>query len=153
MNSPSRATFRQATLADLSFVRACAQAAYALYISRMGQRPAPMDADFETAITNGTCFVLEATDRPLGYAIWFADDDAFFIENIAIAPAEQGSGLGRVLMHHAEKTARKQGLSRLRLYTNVKMSENIAFYIRLGFAEIERRQENGFHRVYMEKQL
>ncbi|MEM9732326.1 MAG: GNAT family N-acetyltransferase [Pseudomonadota bacterium] len=144
---------RPARPADLSFVRACAQAAYAPYVQRMGQRPAPMDADFEGALEQEQCFVLEEATRPLGYAIWFPEGDTFFIENIAIAPREQGRGLGIVLMNQAETAAKQRGLTRLRLYTNVKMLENIAFYTRLGFAETERRRENGFHRVYLEKHL
>lgn len=144
---------RPARMGDLSFIRACAQAAYALYVPRMGQRPAPMDADFVQAINQARCFVLEDDAKPLGYGIWFSQDDALFIENIAIAPAEQGRGLGVVLMNYAKQAAQKAGLLRLRLYTNVKMVENIGFYTRLGFIETERRHENGFHRVYLEKRL
>lgn len=147
------AHLRPAEAKDLSFIRACAQAAYAPYVQRMSQRPAPMDADFEDAIEKAQCFLLEEKKRPLGYAIWFPKDDAFFIENIAIAPVEQGRGLGIVLMNLAEQAAQERELTLLRLYTNVKMVENIAFYTRLGFIENERRKENGFHRAYFEKQL
>jgi hypothetical protein len=33
------------------------------------------------------------------------------------------------------------------------MSENIALYVKVGFVEYERRQEEGFRRVYLRKAL
>jgi hypothetical protein len=52
-----------------------------------------------------------------------------------------------------EQMARSRAVRRLRLYTNVLMTRNIALYRLLGFAEVERKTENGFERVYMEKTL
>ena len=76
-----------------------------------------------------------------------------FVENVAVDPECQGSGLGRRLMAFAEDRARRDGLPRLELYTNVKMTETIPFYAGLGFEETERRIEDGFRRVYMEKRM
>ena len=53
----------------------------------------------------------------------------------------------------AEATARQRGLPILRLYTNVRMTENMPFYRGLGFIETGRRHEDGFDRVYFEKEL
>jgi len=39
------------------------------------------------------------------------------------------------------------------LYTNELMVENIALYVRHGYVEYERRQEQGFRRVFMRKAL
>ena len=50
-----------------------------------------------------------------------------FVENVAVDPECQGSGLGRRLMAFAEDRARRDGLPRLELYTNVKMTETIPF--------------------------
>jgi hypothetical protein len=33
------------------------------------------------------------------------------------------------------------------------MTENLAIYARLGYAEFARRTEDGYHRVFMEKHL
>ena len=41
----------------------------------------------------------------------------------------------------------------VRLYTHVKMTENMAYYARLGYTESYRVTEDGFERVYMEKRL
>lgn len=45
------------------------------------------------------------------------------------------------------------GLSEVRLYTNVKMTENLSYYPRRGYREVERRTENGFERVYYSRVL
>jgi hypothetical protein len=42
---------------------------------------------------------------------------------------------------------------RLDLFTNEVMTENQAIYARLGYRETGRRTEDGYQRVYMEKDL
>ena len=49
--------------------------------------------------------------------------------------------------------ARRLGYRELRLYTHEKMTENIALYLRVGFAETGRAQEAGYDRVFMTKHL
>jgi ribosomal protein S18 acetylase RimI-like enzyme len=58
-----------------------------------------------------------------------------------------------MLMEHAEKIARSRNLHAVTLYTNEKMHENIALYSKLGFAEIDRRTDEGYARVYFRKEL
>ena len=41
----------------------------------------------------------------------------------------------------------------LRLYTHETMTENIALYTRLGFAETGRGHDAGYDRVFMTKRL
>ena len=76
-----------------------------------------------------------------------------FIENVAVHPAHQHRGFGRRLLLFAERQAVSNGLSEMRLYTNEVMTENIRYYRRLGYQEIDRRTENGFRRVFMRKGL
>jgi hypothetical protein len=45
------------------------------------------------------------------------------------------------------------GLTKLRLYTNVVMTENQAIYAHLGYRETRRETEDGYQRVYLEKDL
>jgi ribosomal protein S18 acetylase RimI-like enzyme len=81
------------------------------------------------------------------------DEDALFVENIAVDPLVQGKGHGRALLAFAEAEARRLGLSALRLYTNAAMTENLAYYPRLGFRETDRREEDGYRRVFFEKRV
>jgi len=49
--------------------------------------------------------------------------------------------------------ARQAGYESIYLYTNEKMAENIALYAKVGYVEYERREEEGFRRVFMRKPL
>lgn len=80
-------------------------------------------------------------------------NDHLYVENIAIDPRAQGRGLGRTLMEFAEREAARRGLSRMALVTHEAMTENQAIYARLGYTETERRAEDGYRRIYMEKRL
>ena len=75
------------------------------------------------------------------------------VENVAVAPAFQGRGLGRRLMMHAETLAAGSGRTEIRLYTNARFTENIALYRRLGY-RID-REEQLAHRiaVHMSKRV
>jgi ribosomal protein S18 acetylase RimI-like enzyme len=83
--------------------------------------------------------------------VLISDGDALLVDNVAVAPAAQGQGLGRLLMHFAEQEALARGFDRLRLYTNEVMTENLGLYARLGYRETGRRIEVGYRRVYLEK--
>jgi hypothetical protein len=41
----------------------------------------------------------------------------------------------------------------IRLYTNEAMTENLAYYIRHGYAETHRAGQDGFHRVFFRKPI
>jgi len=58
-----------------------------------------------------------------------------------------------MLLAFAETSAREAGISTLRLYTNAAMTENLAFYPRLGYTETGRRTDSGFGRVFFAKHL
>lgn len=144
---------RAATPDDLDAVKSCAERAYALYVPRMGCRPAPMVADFAAQIAAGHVRVAEADGAVAGFIVLYRRGDHIHVENVAILPSLQGRGLGRALLAFAEVEAKRQGLAALELYTNEKMTENQAFYPRLGYAETGRRHEDGFARVFYRKTL
>jgi ribosomal protein S18 acetylase RimI-like enzyme len=79
------------------------------------------------------------------------EEDALLLDNVAVAPAAQGRGIGRKLIALAERRARELGLPKVRLYTNAKMTENLRMYPALGYVEVGRGGEGGFHRVFFEK--
>lgn len=145
---------RAARPEDAARLAAIAEAAYAPYVARMDRRPAPMDADYAGAIASGHAAVLAgADDRAVGFVIQFPRVEDWFVENLAVDPALQGAGLGRRLMAEAERAARAAGQRFIRLYTNVAMTENIPFYEALGYRVTGRVREDGFERIYFEKDL
>ncbi|QDL91630.1 GNAT family N-acetyltransferase [Paroceanicella profunda] len=142
--------FRQAGPADADTLRAIAEAAFALYVPRIGRRPAPMDADF--AADAADTLLLLAPD-PCGYLTLRRAPGEMVVETVALHPAWQGRGLGKLLMARAEAEARAAGLGTLSLYTNAAMTENLAFYPRLGFRRTGQRTEDGFDRVFFARDL
>jgi ribosomal protein S18 acetylase RimI-like enzyme len=142
---------RQATAADLEPIHAVIQAAYAKYLSRMPKPPAPVLRDYRGPVEAGAVWV---TGTPITGLISLTPvKDSLLIENIAVHPAAQGTGLGRRLMQFAEQQAADRDITRLTLYTHEMMTESQAIYAHLGYREVERRTENGYRRIYMEKVL
>jgi GNAT superfamily N-acetyltransferase len=142
---------RRATAADLPSIDDVVAAAYATYLGRMDRPPAPMLRDYAEAVGDGTVWV---TGNPVtGLIALIPAGDSLLIENVAVHPAAQGTGLGRRLLDFAEQEARRLGLRRLTLYTNEVMTENHAIYTHLGYRELTRRTEDGYRRIFMEKLL
>ena len=144
---------RKATSADLRAVQQCARAAYEIYVPRIGRRPAPMVADFDTQIREGKVFVLAAGKEIGGFAVFYRREDHMHLENVAVHPDLQGLGYGIRLITFVEAQARDGGLEAVELYTNVMMTENLRLYPHLGYREVGRWHEDGFDRVFYSKPL
>ncbi len=146
-------TIRPALPKEAAALTALVEAAYGHYVARIGRRPGPMEDDYAARIAAGQAWVAEGDAGPVGLLVLEDQPDALLLDNVAVAPEAQGRGIGRALIAFAEAEARRRGHRQIRLYTHVLMTENIALYTRLGFAETGRVSEKGFQRVYMEKPL
>lgn len=144
-------SIRRATAADLTAIKALIDAAYAKYLTLMDKPPGPMLRDYGPSIAAGATWV--AGSPIIAVLTLYPRDDHLLIENVAVHPGAQGRGLGRALMSFAEQEAARRGLTRTTLYTHEVMTENQALYARLGYTEVERRAEDGYRRIYMEKRL
>lgn len=143
---------RLATSNDLPALQEIAVKAYAPYVARMGREPAPMRPNFVRHIAADTVFVWDEKGLK-AYAIIVIDDDEPLLDNIAVDPAAQGQRLGSKLLEHLEDHLRNEDFSAYTLYTNVHMTENIAWYTRAGFIETGRGMEDGFERKFFRKIL
>jgi ribosomal protein S18 acetylase RimI-like enzyme len=142
---------RRATADDLPAIKALIDAAYARYLTRMDKPPAPMSRDYGPSVEAGTTWVLGS---PVAAVLTlYPREDHLYVENVAVDPSAQGRGLGRALMAFAEQEAARLGLGRMALVTHEVMTENQAIYARLGYIEVERRAEDGFRRIHLEKRL
>jgi ribosomal protein S18 acetylase RimI-like enzyme len=144
---------RQAQAADHQAIVTCVQAAYSRYLARMNKEPAPMHADYEALIAQGVVFVLLEGEAVRGVLVMMPQKSSLFVENVAVDPCFQGQGLGKMLMTFVEQQARKEQLQEIRLYTNELMTENLLFYQRIGFKEEDRREQDGYRRVFLHKVL
>ncbi len=144
---------RRARADEVAWVAETIAAAFGRYIPRIGRVPAPMAADHGALVAAGEVHVLEEASERLGLIVQRDAGDHLYIDILAVLPAAQHRGIGRQLLGFAEAEARRLGLPALRLFTHARMTENLRFYPRLGYRQIEQRIEDGFDRVHFEKRL
>src|SRR5215213_6449821 len=148
----SGTSLRRATTADLAAIQHVITDAYTKYIERIGRPPAPMTADYAAVLEHSRVWVLEHGDAIVGALVTEDRADHLLLETIAVAPSTQGMGYGRLLLDRAECDAVELGLTEVRLYTNAAMTENLSFYPRHGYHETRREVDDGFRRVYFQRQ-
>jgi molybdopterin-guanine dinucleotide biosynthesis protein A len=139
--SPVSLRFRRAVAADAARIEAMSQAAYQTFVQRIGRRPEPLTVAYADVLRSGEAWIAEdESGELLGVLIMKPGSDHLLIWSVAVAPDRQRAGIGRRLLALAEREALRAGLPEIRLYTNEKMTENIALYARRGY-EIARREE------------
>jgi ribosomal protein S18 acetylase RimI-like enzyme len=89
----------------------------------------------------------------VGYVVLVDEGSHLLLDVVAVSPAAQGQGMGAALLRLAEAEARARGYSRVALYTNEAMTENLSYYPGHGYEETHRETWNGFRRVYFTKLL
>jgi ribosomal protein S18 acetylase RimI-like enzyme len=144
---------RPARPEEAEAIRALVRTAYALYVPRMDREPAPMLADYGALVAQGIVTVACEGDAMLGILVCYPRGDHLHVENVAVVPAAQGRGVGRLLLAEAERLARARGLARVELYTNAVMTENFPFYAALGYEQVGRGREAGYERVFFRKSI
>lgn len=143
---------RRGAPADADAIRTLTREAYAKWAALSGREPRPMTADYDAAV-RAHRFDLIYRDSELVALIETVDEgDGLLVENVAVAPADQGRGLGTRLLALADQIARCSGKQRVRLYTNKLWAENIQLYQKLGYG-IDREEDvaPGLVRVHMSK--
>ena len=136
---------------DRPAVEAVVRAAYSSYVSRIGRAPGPMLDDYGALIREGRVHVVDRGGAVKGVLVLIPQQDAMLLDNVAVAPDAQGTGVGRAMLEFAEQAAINAGYGMVRLYTNEAMTENLGLYARIGYAETHRAEEKGLRRVYMAK--
>lgn len=142
---------RVATAQDRPAVEAVVKAAYSRYVPRIGREPGPMLDDYGALIREGRVHVVDRGGAVTGVLVLIPGKDAMLLDNVAVAPDAQGTGVGRAMLEFAEKAAMEAGYGTVRLYTNEAMTENIRLYSRIGYSETHRAEEKGLRRIYMAK--
>jgi GNAT superfamily N-acetyltransferase len=144
---------RPASEADVPRLAELVHAAYGHYVERIGSPPRPMTDDYDEVVRSFDVTVAERPDGIVGLIVLGVGDEGFLIDNVAVDPFHQGTGVGRALLEHAERAARRAGYDSVYLYTHELMSENLALYTRVGYVEYARRLHGDACLVYMRKRL
>ena len=81
------------------------------------------------------------------------DETTGEIKRMWVHPDMRGAGIGRRMLHHLERCAKRLGHARVVLDTNSTLLEAIAMYERAGYASIERYNENPYAGRWFSKAL
>ena len=133
---------RRAGPGDVAAVLAISAEAYAAsFLPVFGYLPAPALEDYGPRVAAGEVWLVEAGEprRPVGVAVLERHADHLLVYNIAVLPEHWSSGIGRRLLALAEERARHLGQREVRLFTNSRMTRNLAIYARAGYREVGRR--------------
>ena len=152
-----RIRLRPARLEDVAGIAACVDAAYALYVERLGKPPGPMLDDHAAVVAASRVQVATRSgsggETVVGVVVLEVDGGGSHIRNVAVLPALKGRGVGRRLLEWAEAEARRRGHASIHLATNERMTENRPLYARIGYAEYANRMVDGYPRVLLRKPL
>jgi GNAT superfamily N-acetyltransferase len=105
----SDVSLRLATGADVPRLTELVHAAYGHYVERVRGPPRPMTDDYAELVRTHRGIVAERGGEILGLVVLGASDEGFFVDNVAVDPPHQGTGLGKALLEHAESEARDRG--------------------------------------------
>jgi len=99
------------------------------------------------------CVALVGT-RIVGAARAVRDGDLLLIGRIAIAPDQQGQGIGSTLLEAVEARGREAGASEAELFTGSLSEANLRLYERVGYVESERVDTgDGIEQIFLRKRL
>lgn len=136
----AKAGLHRAGPSDTPAIRELTRAAYAKWVPVIGREPRPMIADYDAAVRDHMIDLLHVNGELVALIEMAPAADYLLIVNVAVAPASQGRGYGRVLLAYAERVAGSLDLREMRLYTNGRFTENLRLYGRLGY-QVDRQEE------------
>ena len=87
----------------------------------------------------------------LGYTVIFQKNEAWLLNNVAGGSWVQGRDVGSLLIAAWTGLMSHYGVQSLRLYANEFRDQNLTWYYASIFLKTERRLEDRFSRVYLQK--
>lgn len=104
-----------------------------------------LDADpdkekIQMYVDTGSGFVWQVADEIKGVIVYDNRETEYEIMNVAVAPSEQGRGIGRQLLLHAIKHLRegKNAQNKIIIRTGSVSSAALHLYKKVGFVEVSR---------------
>ena len=144
---------RHARLSDIQQIRYLAQTQSAPYAQGTGGKREPLPDDFRTMVEEEQVSVFVIENAIGGFVLYWLDGPDVHIAALAVLPRFRRKGAGRQLLDHVDRQGLRAHCRRIIFHTNAQGFENLAYFRGKGLEEIDRRQENGFERVIMERYL
>jgi len=95
--------------------------------------PGSVDELANYAVDGRSWVAVDDAGTPVGYVLVDVIDGNAHIEQLSVAPAAQGTGIGQALLDHVATWARRRGASALTLTTFRDVPWNAPLYEHLGF--------------------
>ena len=105
----------------------------------IGVTPVPLQWNYAQELARCEPWLVDGADGLAAVLMLTPRADDLYIDNIAVAPQEQGLGFGNILLDFAVERARHHQRTTIRLTTNARLARNIDWYRRKGFA-VEREE-------------
>ncbi len=153
ISAQEKLEYRQGNDADAEAILKLTRDAYAKWVPIIGREPLPMTADYIEALKTHRFDLILANGVLIALIETIAAPNHLLIENLAVSQAWQGRGLGRQLVQQVETLASDSGRFKIRLYTNKKFIENLAFYKSLGYTITREEEFRGGITVHFHKRL
>jgi ribosomal protein S18 acetylase RimI-like enzyme len=140
---------REATEADAGTLAALVREAFEDYRGRLDP-PSGAHAETPQAVRERLCsaraVLALAGEVAAGCVFYEKQEGRVYLSRLAVRPACRGRGLGRALIEYVEGRARALGLPRVRLGVRLALTQQRAYYERLGYGPVE----TGAHAGYAE---
>ena len=112
-----------------------------------------MQADYQRAVAEHTIDLLVDDGALAGLIETILRPDHLWIENVPVAPEQQGRGFGRLMLAHAEKRAVEAERFDIRLLTNQAFTANVELYAKRGYTIDRTESFRGGTTVHMSKRI
>jgi GNAT superfamily N-acetyltransferase len=121
-----------------SIERDAGRAFAAIGMAEIAADEPPSLVELETHRANGGAWVaVDTRDSPIAYLLSSVVDRCAHIDQVSVAPAHAGRGVGAALIEHLAAIARAEGRPALTLTAFRDVPWNAPYYQRLGFLIVE----------------
>ena len=128
-------TMRTAGASDVAGIVALLNAAFAMERDFI-DKDRTSTPEIERYMTTGTFYVVDGEAGGLASCMYLEQrGDRMYLGMLAVAPEQQGSGLGRRMMDEADRRARAHGCCALDIRIVDRRTELPPFYRKLGFVD------------------
>lgn len=102
------------------------------------------EASVRQKMTGAHAVVASVNQGIVGCAFYEPDGDHMYFGRLAVLPSHRRQGISRRLIDWIEHQARLSGFARVQLSVRVEISDNQAYYKRLGYRVLDYGSHAGF---------
>lgn len=127
---------------------------FAELLRRFGAYVPPTAEELRADTATGVILVAYEASESVGCgSLRLLDRETAEVKRMFVAPEARGKGVGRILLQSLEDAARSRKCARIVLDTAAPLVEAAQMYLREGYVEVERYNDNPYAARWFEKKL